>query len=163
MPHVCDDCNTEFPDASEELLQGCPECGGNTFEYIPEGRSRTEQTETTDVEDPAQTAARDEIIDADEIEGNSSFADVANGLQSNKSVSEVAEEDRDVTDDTNNEDGPVTDEKLREELSDQFESIQIIAPGEYKLNLRKLYERQEHIVKIKEEGKYVIQMPEDDN
>lgn len=160
MPHLCDNCKREFPDSSEELLQGCPDCGGDTFEYIPKSRSKSQHS---DDEDPAQSAARDEIINADEIEGNASFSDVANGLQSNQTVSEFTETEDEYDGRNKENENSVTDEKLREELSNQFESIQVIAPGEYKLNLRKLYERQEHIVKIKEEGKYVIQMPEDNN
>lgn len=49
---------------------------------------------------------------------------------------------------------------LRRELNDQFESIKIVEPGEYELNLMDLYDREEYIIALQENGRYVIQMPE---
>jgi hypothetical protein len=49
---------------------------------------------------------------------------------------------------------------LREELNDQFESIRIVSPGQYELNLMELYEREEHIISLREDGRYVIEVPE---
>jgi len=49
---------------------------------------------------------------------------------------------------------------LREELNDQFESIKILSPGQYELNLMELYDRQEYIISLKEDGRYVIEMPD---
>jgi predicted nucleic acid-binding Zn-ribbon protein len=49
---------------------------------------------------------------------------------------------------------------LREELNDQFESIKIVSPGQYELNLMELYEREEHIISLREDGRYVIEVPE---
>ncbi len=50
--------------------------------------------------------------------------------------------------------------QLREELNDQFESIKILEPGQYELNLMELYDREEYIIALRENGRYVIQMPE---
>jgi predicted nucleic acid-binding Zn-ribbon protein len=47
---------------------------------------------------------------------------------------------------------------LREELNDQFESIKIIEPGQYELNLMELYDRQECIISLQEDGHYVIEV-----
>ena len=58
---------------------------------------------------------------------------------------------------------PVVDsefERMREELNDQFESIRIVRPGEYELNLVELYDREEFIISLREDGRYVIEMPE---
>ena len=49
---------------------------------------------------------------------------------------------------------------LREELNSQFESIKIVAPGQYELNLMELYDREEYIVSLQEDGRYVIEVPE---
>jgi predicted nucleic acid-binding Zn-ribbon protein len=49
---------------------------------------------------------------------------------------------------------------LRRELNDQFESIRIVSPGQYELNLMELYEREEHIISLREDGRYVIEVPE---
>jgi predicted nucleic acid-binding Zn-ribbon protein len=50
--------------------------------------------------------------------------------------------------------------ELREELNDQFESIKIVEPGQYELNLMELYDRDEYIISLKEDGRYVIEVPE---
>jgi hypothetical protein len=50
--------------------------------------------------------------------------------------------------------------QLREELNDQFESIKIVEPGSYELNLMELYDREEYIVSLMEDGRYAIEVPE---
>ncbi|WP_410766131.1 Zn-ribbon containing protein [Haloferax sp. DFSO60] len=60
---------------------------------------------------------------------------------------------------------PESDERpslddLREELNDQFESIKILSPGQYELNLMELYDRDEYIISLKEDGRYVIEVPD---
>ena len=49
---------------------------------------------------------------------------------------------------------------LRQKLNDQFESIRIVSPGQYELNLMELYDREEYIISLREDGRYVIEMPE---
>jgi predicted nucleic acid-binding Zn-ribbon protein len=49
---------------------------------------------------------------------------------------------------------------LREELNDQFESIRIVEPGQYELNLMELYDREEYIIALQENGRYVIEVPD---
>ena len=49
--------------------------------------------------------------------------------------------------------------QLQVELSTQFESIKILEPGQYELNLMELYKRDECIIAIQEDGHYVIQVP----
>jgi len=50
--------------------------------------------------------------------------------------------------------------ELREELNEQFESIRVVEPGQYELNLMELYDREEYIIALQEDGRYSIQMPE---
>ena len=50
--------------------------------------------------------------------------------------------------------------ELREQLNEQFESIKIVEPGQYELNLMELYDREEYIIALQENGRYVIQVPE---
>jgi predicted nucleic acid-binding Zn-ribbon protein len=50
--------------------------------------------------------------------------------------------------------------ELREELNDQFESIRVLEPGQYELNLMELYDREEYIIALQEDGRYSIQVPE---
>ncbi|QRV17049.1 hypothetical protein JMJ58_09360 [Haloterrigena salifodinae] len=51
-------------------------------------------------------------------------------------------------------------EELREELNEQFESIKIVSPGQYELNLMELYNREEYIISLQEDGRYVIDVPD---
>ena len=51
-------------------------------------------------------------------------------------------------------------ETLRRELNEQFESIKILEPGQYELNLMELFDREERIIAIEEDGRYVIDVPE---
>ncbi|MGQ3721926.1 OapC/ArvC family zinc-ribbon domain-containing protein [Natrialba aegyptia] len=51
-------------------------------------------------------------------------------------------------------------EELREELNKQFESIKIVQPGQYELNLMELYNREEYIISLQEDGRYVIDVPD---
>jgi len=50
--------------------------------------------------------------------------------------------------------------ELRAQLNDQFESIKIVSPGTYELNLMELYDRNEYIISLQEDGRYVIEVPE---
>jgi predicted nucleic acid-binding Zn-ribbon protein len=35
-----------------------------------------------------------------------------------------------------------------------------VSPGKYELNLMELYDRQEYIISLQEDGRYVIEMPD---
>jgi len=50
--------------------------------------------------------------------------------------------------------------QLREELNEQFESIRVVEPGQYELNLMELYDREEYIIALQEDGRYSIQVPD---
>ncbi|MFA9427470.1 Zn-ribbon domain-containing protein [Natronorubrum sp. A-ect3] len=51
-------------------------------------------------------------------------------------------------------------EELRAELNEQFESIKIVSPGQYELNLMELYNREEYIISLQEDGRYIIDVPD---
>ncbi|WP_256295794.1 OapC/ArvC family zinc-ribbon domain-containing protein [Haloarchaeobius salinus] len=74
---------------------------------------------------------------------------------------DTADDRHEVADpaDTQIEDRPDLDE-LREELNQQFESIKILNPGQYELNLMELYDREEYIISLREDGRYVIDVPD---
>ena len=50
--------------------------------------------------------------------------------------------------------------ELRRELNEQFESIRVVEPGQYELNLMELYDREEYIIALQEDGRYSIQVTE---
>ncbi|AKH98624.1 OapC/ArvC family zinc-ribbon domain-containing protein [Halanaeroarchaeum sulfurireducens] len=207
MPHQCTTCGQTFENGSKEMLSGCPECGGNKFQFIPsdavdetaaEPESTTAQpperpdedgsvtdavgrAATTvrdyvsnrhndsqshsdaptndradaiepgrDDEDEAQASARGEMVDRSELPDDT-------GVNSADPPAEGRVVDR--PDGSEEMDQPALEE-LRQELNEQFESIRIVAPGQYELNLMELYDREEHIIALQEDGKYIIQVPD---
>ena len=97
-------------------------------------------------DDPADAsdeppAAGDDTIDA------SDASDGPPAAGDDRVVSEPSDEDPDLA-------------ELREQLNDQFESIKIVEPGQYELNLMELYDREEYIIALQENGRYVIQVPD---
>ncbi|MDK2877070.1 MAG: uncharacterized protein PWQ22_1480 [Archaeoglobaceae archaeon] len=55
-------------------------------------------------------------------------------------------------------------EEVAKELKKEFlrfgiESIRIIAPGQYEINIEKLLEREEIIIALEEDGRYIIHLP----
>ncbi|MFB6153125.1 MAG: Zn-ribbon containing protein [Halodesulfurarchaeum sp.] len=267
MPHQCTACGEVFPDGSKDMLSGCPVCGGNTFQYLPEGADPEEIPERDPPDRPeadsgvtesvgrAATTVKDYVqrrrqenqdlgnqepeLEGDEgppsspaessgsptpdessspVGASDSPAESSESGQASPRVGgepEATPEDADLDDATvtppgsDEEDGaqaaarsdpvdqsdlpegplsagshpdedktadappgegrvvkepdragPTDLETLREELNDQFESIRIIEPGQYELNLMELYDREEHIVALQEDGKYVIEVPE---
>ena len=271
MPHKCTDCGRAFEDGSKEMLSGCPDCGGTTFQFRPEGgdtsteepaeppetpdadvdgvartvgnaastvRSLVESSGSPDVDnrgsdggpgglspgtdgsdgavetgrasdtddpidigqagdgwpggdgfgtdesdtedapdgttactDDTPSDARDDIVEADELPDGQSPRDrppvpdprpLSARLDEEESRSETAE----ATGAENAESVPGGPEErpslseLRAELNDQFESIRVVAPGRYELNLMELYDREEYIIALQEDGKYTVQLPE---
>ena len=278
MPHECTNCGRTFDDGSKQMLSGCPDCGGNKFQFRPAGRDSGDDTEASspadagtsspadpasspagpassptdpgststadadasgtddasavpapdapsadssetvdaaeaaetadavDAEDHAQQAARSSTATPDDIDGAGgrspsrpdegsapeaepdpestagrtrgtpqgppteapSGADADEFVLSGavgpddgepvekQPVAGSAPEAENAADDTDDADL----KSLREELNDQFESIKITEPGRYELNLMELYDRQEYIISLQEDGRYVIEMAE---
>jgi predicted nucleic acid-binding Zn-ribbon protein len=266
MPHQCTTCGHSFEDGSKEMLDGCPDCGGNTFQFYPSGTdvsedppsdaddspeppeppeapessvattvgrattkvrdfvsndppdpepadaaadapwpdeedpsvssgasdiidagARATEEALEDAEDAAQASARTEVVSDAEIEAGSpddaepgTGDDASPGAATPDAVQPAADDDAGGTgDERRREDessGSLADaegrvvsepsgeepdiQELREQLNDQFESIKILEPGQYELNLMELYDREEYIIALQENGRYVIQVPE---
>lgn len=132
MPHECTECGKGFPDGSKEMLGGCPSCGGKKFQYIPHAGAKSG-------ENRAQASARREVVDGDEL----------------PTADPPSDTEEEVTE------APPTDlATLRERLDSQFESIRIVEPGQYELNLMELYDRDTYVISLQEDGRYVIDVPE---
>ena len=202
MPHQCTNCDLTFEDGSKQMLGGCPECGGNKFQFLPSGAAKrdsadaatepaTEPTMGTesraatpaeartepmpagstaqssddaddiieapaepveavpDVEDRAQASARSAVVSEDELSAAATPSETT-GAPDEPSGPEPEPDDEERPDLS----------QLRKELNDQFESIKILQPGEYELNLMELYDRQEYIIALEEDGRYVIDVPD---
>jgi len=265
MPHQCTGCGERFEDGSKEMLSGCPECGGNKFQFRPTGAEFPDDPEPPEPESPesgpadgenggvaetvgrATTRLRDAVASSDDPDPNASWPsetladdpetddgeiidadarrldegdaeddaqasarsglatpdDVPSGddtsapdstaVSSTGSTASTTGEadadggtdagpargagrDTDPTGEAPRHDRPPGGEgdrvvsepseadpditELREQLNDQFESIKIVEPGEYELNLMELYDREEYIIALQENGRYVIQVPD---
>ena len=139
----------------------------------------SEDTDATSQEDRAQASARSDIVSDDEL------ADASTDRTPNPRTEpdSLGDDDRSAPSDGDGSSAPAeTDDRpqpsdgrvvsepsdeqtdmteLREQLNDQFESIKIVEPGQYELNLMELYDRDEYIIALRENGRYVIQMPEE--
>lgn len=234
MPHQCTNCGHTFPDGSKEMLSGCPDCGGNKFQFRPAGSnadsmqsgpapdsppstpatstppsssstSETEESppETEGVRDesgfvskeltqadesPAQSSARSEVVSSSELTAAGGAASAASEAAESDSAQatdstpnpeqprgstpeSTVDSESDATSDSKPEhsaEESTTDveteesnlNQLRKELNDQFESIRIVSPGQYELNLMELYDREEYIISLREDGRYVIEVPD---
>jgi predicted nucleic acid-binding Zn-ribbon protein len=106
----------------------------------------------SDSEDAAQASARGEVVSPDEL------PDHAHG-EDHQSEPPAADSAASVEPPDDTQERPDLQE-LREELNAQFESVKVVAPGQYELNLMELYDREEYIVALEEDGRYSIQVPE---
>ncbi|MFC5134461.1 MULTISPECIES: OapC/ArvC family zinc-ribbon domain-containing protein [Haloferacaceae] len=217
MPHQCIECGRTFPDGSKEMLSGCPDCGGNKFQFKPSGAAESkpsaepsagsapsadsepttetepapdfnsrsgsdtgaaspEPAESDDPGDPVDrrperetgSAATDPVDgDAEHIDGeeaeDSAQASARSDVVSPDELDRAARETGSAAVDSESTEPPASQpgvDELRDELNEQFESIRIVSPGQYELNLMELYDRQEYIISLQEDGRYVIEMPD---
>ncbi|MFC4436106.1 MULTISPECIES: OapC/ArvC family zinc-ribbon domain-containing protein [Natrialbaceae] len=133
----------------------------------PAGITEVETTvHPVESEDSAQASARSEVVPADDLPTDAG-QDGGSGVVTD--VGGSAETGAGSEDDQPPNDGRVVSEPsgeqpsiedLRAELNEQFESIKIVRPGQYKLNLMELYNRDEYIISLQEDGRYVIDVPD---
>ncbi|MFB6123206.1 MAG: Zn-ribbon containing protein [Haloferacaceae archaeon] len=226
MPHQCTNCGRTFPDGSKEMLSGCPDCGGNKFQFHPGSASNeaepTADADATSTSSAAQSADSDSDPDPDDglaSKANASVRDWVGGRITDDSETPQpetpADSQRDASvparqspssrqssppdshspsDVDDSEDTAQADARrdvvspdelaeaadavppaesaedaaddtpdlaeLRAELNEQFESIRIVDRGQYELNLMELYDREEYIISLREDGRYVIEVSE---
>jgi uncharacterized protein len=98
-----------------------------------------------------------EILKGCESCGNKKFlyvkqAELNKDVLEEKSIEEIAEE-------TRQEILEVTVPKKKEvEMYDRVETIRIVSPGSYELNLEKMAQSDERIVSVGKEGSYIIDL-----
>jgi hypothetical protein len=123
-----------------------------------------------ETEDDAQRSARSDVVSPDELPNHGSTASsVSMDDDQHTERADRPPSRGDAAGPGRDDDGPVTSEsdgdspnldQLREELNSQFESIKVLNPGKYELNLMELYDREEYIISLQEDGRYVIEVPE---
>ncbi len=136
MPHKCTNCEYVIPDESEDLLSGCPDCGTQSWEYVVE-KEKKENNKKDNVnnkkEDESQKAARTEFVDSNNLPS----ANIVEGLQAHtKTVDNIS--------------------KIQEQLNNQYEGIQVVRSGKYKINLTELYRGNDYIIELDDNGSYTV-------
>ena len=132
MPHRCTRCGTIFEDGDSVILSGCPNCGWNKFLYV--------KKEAKGSENHVNPALEEQKLDLE-----SSLDEVV------KSIDEALSSEQE-----GKKQEPETVKKTEE---DRVESVRILGPGSYELNLDSLLERKELVMAIKEEGSYALHLP----
>jgi len=115
-------------------------------------------------EGPAQASARGDVATPDELAASGvggSGPDTPGDGAGGPDDGDAAAGRPDAAPEKGDGERPADLQELREELNDQFESIKVLEPGQYELNLMGLYDREEYVVALQENGRYVIQMPDD--
>lgn len=149
MPHKCTNCQNVIPDESEDLLEGCSECGNDSWEYLRQVQTKESSNSGVSIEeDDSQRDARTDFVDQDELPPENSI-DV---LQNPSSV--------DTETDTHHEKVDEVD-KIREQLNRQYEGINIHRKGHYEINLTELYRGNDYIIEIGDDGAYQVKKARD--
>ena len=137
MPHKCTRCESIFKDGAAIILNGCPKCGWNKFLYVRD-----------------ETPAPEHVIKSD--------ASVSTGQISPEASKFIKEVDELL----GIQDEPKQHELIKEqkvetpkEIGNRVESIRILSPGQYELNLESLLERKEIVMALKEDGTYIVHLP----
>jgi len=170
MPHKCTNCGDTFEDGSDDILSGC-DCGSRKFEYISD--EEAEQLEATESEptveehagetEPSQTTQETPSDPKDTLEDSIIIADDGQEDESQKRArSEVVSEDdlpSTPTSPTSLGEPTKDVEEVKQQLHEQFEGIRILEPGNYQINLMKLYQKQECVISLQEDGRYIINVP----
>ncbi len=138
MPHRCLGCGKRFEDGSKEILEGCPKCSGEKFLFVQEEiEKKFENPQEVDLEKIKKQKKKRQEKHKEK--------------QKHKEIQKEKKEKKQQKQDKNT---------VYKKLGEQFEGVKIIEPGSYELNLTKLYERDEKIIALEEDGRYRVVFPE---
>ncbi|WP_340820307.1 Zn-ribbon domain-containing protein [Methanolobus sp. WCC4] len=136
MPHKCTRCESIFVDGASVILSGCPNCGWNKFLYV-----KDEEVEKPAPEDAVGTEGEEHIID----ETSHEKADDESSEAIIREIDDIiGVEDKEPS--------------VTEEEGERVESVRILGPGSYELNLDSLLDRKEIVMAIKEDGAYALHL-----
>ena len=134
MPHKCTRCESIFKDGAAIILNGCPKCGWNKFLYVKDDLlGPVVKIENATNAGQISPEASNFIKEVDEILG-------------------IKKETTELKNEPKAENAP-------KEIGDRIESIRILSPGQYELNLESLLERKEIVMALKEDGTYIVNLP----
>jgi predicted nucleic acid-binding Zn-ribbon protein len=141
MPHKCTKCGREYKDGSTEILKGCASCGNKKFIYVKESDINKDVYEEKSIEELAGESAED-VLEVAEPE-------IKKEPKQEAPAAAAAEAKADVKGKARKETG----------MFDRVETIRIVGPGSYELNIDKMAKSDERIVSVGgEEGSYIIDL-----
>jgi len=130
MPHKCTRCEKIFEDGAEVILSGCPNCGWNKFLYVKDMEPEEEAKEK-------EVQVQPEIVDnvEEDIPAEQFIREIDDIIGIGHQEKETVEEE-----------------------GERVESVRILGPGSYELNLSSLFERDEIVMAIKQDGTYAVDL-----
>lgn len=163
MPHQCTECGEIYEDGSEEIFDGCGECGNNKFQFVHtdnlNAQGEIDLNEPVE-EDAIQESARSQMVSKSELDRHTRDYERRKKdapPRRRPDTSTVSEDDLPSS-------PPVSVERdvseIKDNLNTQFEGIRVIEQGKYEINLTQLFERETQIISVQEDGKYIINVPE---
>ncbi len=132
MPHKCTRCEGVFRDGAAIILNGCPKCGWNKFLYVRDEMAQPAGSAGQTGNTSIPPAASQFIKEVDELLGNKQ----AHPEPKDSKV-----------------------ERKTEEVGERVESVRILSPGSYELNLDSIMKRDEIVMALKEDGTYIVHLP----
>jgi len=148
----------ESPASREDSSTPTSATNKNTSDSVSSAADETADSSTaTDASSDSASGPRASASDTD-VSEDSAQASARTDVVTRAELDRVREDAAETDEPADASQRPAVDD-LREELNDQFESIKILSPGQYELNLMELYDRQEYIISLREDGRYVIEMP----
>jgi predicted nucleic acid-binding Zn-ribbon protein len=148
------------PDAVDEITTDPPTVTHETTTPTQETETKTGTTEP-DTTPKTETTSHDTTTGEDDIvEADSEYDEAFGGkLDDEASTGETASEPDEITSSGGRKFRRARPEEARRRLMDQFETIRIVEPGSYELNLMNLYEEDEKIIALQEDGRYQVSLP----
>jgi len=135
MPHKCTRCENIFKDGAAIILNGCPKCGWNKFLYVRDETPAAVPNIGATTKGQISPEASKFIKEVDEMLG----------IKDEPAKPELKAEQKAET--------------TPKEIGSRVESIRILSPGQYELNLESLLERKEIVMALKEDGTYIVHLP----
>ena len=148
MPHQCVHCGKLYPDASKELLTGCSCCSHFFYFIKKEYYDKLNQIKEDSKEEQGKTLLSDifpEDEDVREIKRKIEEIDNLDKEQKKKIESDV----REIIGAVEKEDTPV--------ILD-LESIRVLKPGKFEIDVVNLFSQKRPLIYKLEEGKYIIDL-----
>lgn len=146
MPHRCMDCKNTVESGSIDLKMGCPICGCKKFQYVRPRKDAKQASPTV-----AEFVANAEKVARAEYEASRTTREnlEKSGETAATKPETKAEKPPEI---------PAARQPDPRQEGPRIESVRIIEPGTYDINLPVMMSRKE-LVMSKEEGVYFVDLP----